>query len=82
MVRHDFSSLCLVYAEGVKALLGFLLVCVLPMSAWAQTPSSRLPRFEDYGISDIFKGTPTAPLIETPLHRMYRTRIREGVTKG
>jgi len=80
--RHDFRLLCLFYAEGVKVLLDVLLASVLARSAWAQAPSSRLPRFEDYGINDIFKGTPAAPLIETPLDRMYRTRIRQGVTKG
>ena len=66
----------------MKVLLGVLLAWVLAISSWAQGQSSRLPQFDDYGITEIFTGTPVAPVIETSLQRMYRTRIREGVTKG
>jgi hypothetical protein len=58
-----------------------VLTCVFAVSVAAQT-SAALPRFEDYGISDIFKGTAAAPILVTPEERMYRTRIREGVSKG
>jgi hypothetical protein len=58
------------------------LAWVLTISLWAQSPGSLLPHFEDYEIKEIFKGTPVAPVIETSLQRMYRTRIREGVMKG
>jgi hypothetical protein len=72
----------LFYAERVKALSVVLLTSVVVISSWAQVPSSQLPRFGDYEIKERFKGTPVVPMIETSLQRMYRTRIREGVTKG
>jgi hypothetical protein len=40
------------------------------------------PRFEDYPIAEIFHGTPAPPLLVTQDERMFRTRIRDGVTKG
>ncbi|MBI3935017.1 MAG: hypothetical protein HY316_10025 [Acidobacteria bacterium] len=39
-------------------------------------------RFEDYPAGDIFRGTPAAPKIVEPWVRMYRIRIREGISKG
>lgn len=60
------------------------LVTAAGVTAQNSTPTSteRLPRFEDYPVTDVFKGTPAAPKIVTPQKRMYRTRIREGVSKG
>jgi hypothetical protein len=66
----------------VKAIGVVPLASMLAISTWAQSPTSRLPRFEDYPVTELFKGTPAAPIIETSLQRMYRTRIREGATKG
>ena len=40
------------------------------------------PRFEDYPAAEIFHGTPAPPLLVTKQERMFRTRIRDGVTKG
>jgi hypothetical protein len=62
-----------------------LLVCAL--SVMAQSPAPKrtalpIPRFEDYLVTDIFRGTPVAPQSATPAQRRYRTVIREGVTKG
>jgi len=68
--------------EGVKALALALLVCILPMAAQERGQKTALPRFEDYPVDNIFQGTPVAPKIVTPLERLYRTRIREGVQKG
>ena len=59
------------------------LVCALAVSTNAQENARpRLPRFEDYGVTEIFNGQPVPPLIEISVERMYRTRIRDGVTKG
>lgn len=45
----------------------------------AQIP--KIPRFEDYPVAEMFNGTPAAPRLVEPWSRLYRTRIREGVTK-
>ena len=62
-------------------------VLVMSLSAVAQTKAPtqsavHVPRFEDYLVTDIFHGTPAAPQLTTPTERLFRTRIREGVTKG
>lgn len=46
--------------------------------AWSQPA----PQFSDYLVKEIFKGTPAAPQLLTAEGRRYRSRIREGVTKG
>src|SRR4051812_9789 len=48
----------------------------------APTRNERLPTFDKYPVAETFKGTPAAPKIVTTKQRMYRTRIREGVSKG
>lgn len=60
---------------------------VISLSAAAQTKAPNrdavhVPRFEDYLVTDIFHGTPAAPQLTTPTERLFRTRIRDGVTKG
>lgn len=51
--------------------------------SWAQgTTPSPIPRFEDYPIKEVFTGTPAAPILATAEQRMYRTRIRNGVSTG
>ncbi|HEY2930861.1 MAG TPA: hypothetical protein VGK99_03875 [Acidobacteriota bacterium] len=40
------------------------------------------PRFTDYPVRDVFRGKPTPPRLVKPWARMYRTCIREGVSKG
>jgi hypothetical protein len=40
------------------------------------------PRFEDYPVTESFGGPSADPVISTPEERNYRTKIREGVTKG
>ena len=61
-----------------------ILAILTGLSAVAQQrqTTDRLPRFEDYSVAEVFKGTPAAPQILTPEARSYRTRIQEGVTKG
>jgi hypothetical protein len=38
------------------------------------------PRFEDYPVREVFTGTPAEPILATAEQRMYRTRIRNGVS--
>jgi hypothetical protein len=50
---------------------------------WAQQPKQLgTPRFEDYPGTQVFKGTLAPPNLVTPEENLYRTRIREGVSKG
>jgi hypothetical protein len=50
--------------------------------ARSQQPAKRLPRFEDYPVTEVFTRSPHPPILVTPEQRMFRTRIREGVEKG
>jgi hypothetical protein len=68
-----FKMRCLAVA-GLCAL-------TITMSAWPQV-RNQLPRFEDYPVSDVFKGAAADPILVTPEQRLYRTRIRQGVSKG
>jgi hypothetical protein len=55
----------------------------ISLSAGAQdTSATNPPRFEDYPVTEIFKGKPVAPVLATAEQRLYRTRIREGVSRG
>jgi hypothetical protein len=45
----------------------------------AQTP---FPKFEDFPVKEIFKGTPAKPIFRTPAQRMFRTMIRQGAAAG
>jgi hypothetical protein len=63
------------------------MVFVMSLSAAAQAKAPKqtavhVPRFKDYLVTDIFHGTPVAPHLATPTERLFRTRIRDGVTKG
>ncbi len=59
-----------------------LTAAVLIVQCSAQVVSLPLPRFEDYPARETFKGPPHAPILSTREQRLYRTRIREGVSKG
>lgn len=48
--------------------------------AWAQ--QGGIPRFEDYAVTEMFMGTPAAPIFSTPETRAFRSRIRNGVSTG
>jgi hypothetical protein len=50
--------------------------------ARSQQSAERLPRFEDYPVTEAFTRSPHPPILVTPEQRMFRTRIREGVEKG
>lgn len=62
--------------------LQLVLLSTLAISALAQSSTVSVPRFEDYKVSQIYKGTPAPPRIETPSQRMYRTVIRQGIARG
>jgi hypothetical protein len=54
---------------------------MLALNAIAQTktsPQPPTPRFEDYPITEVFRGTPAAPVLATPQQRLFRTMIRTG----
>jgi hypothetical protein len=55
---------------------------ILLALAAAWIAPAQIPRFEDYPVTEVFNGTPAAPILATPQERLYRTRIREGVSKG
>src|SRR5260221_11687562 len=48
----------------------------------ARTSNERLPRFEDYPATEIFKGSPAPPKFRRPGDRLFRTKIREGAARG
>jgi hypothetical protein len=67
-----------------KLLLLALLVSRLPVAS-AQVPkydAKNLPRFEDFPIKEIFERPPAASVLRRPEQLRFRTRIREGVSKG
>ena len=53
---------------------------------FAQTKSTdrlnSLPTFQAYKVARIYKGKPAIPVLRTPEHREYRTRIRRAVAEG
>jgi hypothetical protein len=59
----------------------FLVVlCSCGVGVLAQ--NAKPPRFEDYPATELFTGTPAAPVLATAEQRMYRTRIRNGALPG
>lgn len=50
---------------------------------WTQDASPvNAPRFENYPVTEMFTGTPVAPVLSSSETRRYRTRIRNGVSTG
>lgn len=41
-------------------------------------PDGPLPKFEDFKVTEVFKGVPALPILSTPRQRLYRTMIRLG----
>src|SRR5713226_8033300 len=64
----------------MKALLFPVLLLLFTTMSLAQ--NNALPAFEQFGVTEVFKGKPVAPQIRTPSQRMFRTMIREGAAKG
>jgi hypothetical protein len=59
-----------------------IVLVALIATAGAQTGNRNLPRFDQYAVSDIFKGKPAAPKLIRPADKLFRTRIREGAAAG
>jgi hypothetical protein len=57
-----------------------VLLSLCGVSALAQNAGT--PRFEDYPVTEVFSGTPAAPILSTPETRKYKTRIQNGVSTG
>ena len=58
------------------------ILAALMLVSIAQAQERQNLRFEDFPVQDIFRGTPAAPVLTQPWARMFRTRIREGISKG
>lgn len=56
-----------------------LILLALAFVACAQP---QFPKFADYPVTEIFKGTSAKPILTTPHQRLYRTRIRDAAAKG
>jgi len=48
----------------------------------AQAPGNSLPKFEDFKVTEVFKGKPAAPVLKTRRQREFRTMIRDGAKSG
>ncbi len=67
-------------------MLRLSLLLVLPSITTQAPGKDKAPvwtfRFEDYAVTNIFKGNPAPPVLATKDHRLYRTMIRQGAAKG
>ncbi len=62
---------------------GLMLALLIDLqSVDAQINATRLPKFEDFPVREVFDHAPHPPILTTPEQRLFRTRIREGVEKG
>jgi hypothetical protein len=62
-----------------------VLISGLTIVAQSKAPSKaadRTPSFQDYAVNEVFTGVPAEPILATTEQRRYRTRIRNGVSKG
>jgi hypothetical protein len=50
--------------------------------AQADAQDKPLPKFEDFKVTEVFKGAPAKPILQSSGDRMFRTRIREGAARG
>jgi hypothetical protein len=57
-------------------------LALLTLLAVSWQVHAQTPRFEDYSVTEVFRGTPADPILSEPWMRMYRTKLREGVSKG
>ena len=55
--------------------------CLLDASSFAQRSNGNL-QFEDYPVANVSPQKPVELKLSDPVHRMYRTRIGEGLEKG
>jgi hypothetical protein len=61
----------------------FTLARVLALvGATVQANATGQPRFEDYPVGNIYKGTPAAPVLSTPDARRFQTQLRKHASFG
>src|SRR5207248_4159898 len=76
------------YATTISVQLFTTTVCLTLLAAGANaqgsaaTSNERLPGFEAYPVTDIFKGPPAPPKLRRPADRLFRTTLREGAARG
>lgn len=58
------------------------LLLLLFVGAAATLAPAQNPRFEDYPVSNVFKGRPTPPVLAMPEELKFAAVIRDGVNKG
>ncbi len=55
---------------------------VVQVFAQVGSRDAPLPKFEDFKVSDVFKGVPAVPILRTAHQRSYRTVIQLAARKG
>jgi hypothetical protein len=75
------ASFSRIYAQMVTV-LRLLVASFAVMSVSAQTPAERPPRFEDYPVKDVFKGTPASLVLKIPEEWVLKDVFSDGVTNG
>jgi hypothetical protein len=68
--------------ETRSALLGGSLFLTLYLCSGHAQDRLRLPRFEDYSVTEVFTGKPATPKLVTPQDQSYADQIRDGVENG
>jgi hypothetical protein len=56
----------------------FLVWAIAQAPGQVGSKDSPLPKFEDFKVTEVFKGVPAVPILTTPRQRQYRTMIRIG----
>jgi hypothetical protein len=68
--------------QAVKTVTSFMakpvLVFMVLSTGLLAAPQGMRPRFEDYPVKTVYRGTPAAPKLATADQRMFRTMIRRG----
>jgi len=59
-----------------------ILFFALTVAPWAQRTTVSFPKFEDYPVTEVFRGAPAPPKLLRPGDRAFRTKIREGAANG
>jgi hypothetical protein len=68
---------------NVKTPVPAMLVPVLAMSAWGQNQNPPVPKFGDYPVKEVFKGTPVAPSSQRQRAKIpHRDSARRGQRVG
>src|SRR5580698_5892067 len=55
---------------------------VTPCTWLALVPPGASPAFNDYPVTDVFRGTPAEPVLSTRMARDFRTRLRNEAKFG